>query len=512
MKFVQGQTGLPDRIWVLLGSGSGSFLEAGSFADFEFLDLIGPLVAFGLLVLSFFFLFSLFSFASFFSFLSVLSRPWSWLTQWVKAIRCWKLFRFRPLRCPRYLRRFFMGSETEKPVPGEVPGGEDHSNHPGSSEGSPEVSGAKTPEESRSRTLMKSFPFSGPSRRYICLHQVSERSLACLNHRHAYEVWEGGLRDLLYTRVRLRAYRKVKVPAFPVNVPLILALYEMKLRDELLSLQVCSPTLVGGRNWRKLSSEEILQRAVQAYFSPSCGGFHEFTELDYPAYALRVMSNPHSDSGFRPEFDADTVRYFVELHPLYFLSVSLPHLHFLDLASLIAEILDPRFFVDIYHTERFSKLYSYFGLFPENIRRILDGRSYSYRSSAGRGDSDQPGTWTGSEGQSVSSEPALPSAQDEPAELRYLRRCQLVYDCVFSMVPNDSQEEAPQFFLWREQRRFGGGVKGTLRALQKFLQFVAMIWKDQLYKRSNSWKEPLFVPEYFFHSSDEVSWFRSLYN
>lgn len=417
-----------------------------------------------------------------------------------------------------------MDSENQKPSPGQASGGsgpaelsKQSGKTPGSEPGSL--------SEARPSTLMKSFPLSGASKRYICLHQVSDQSLACLNHRNAYELWEGNLQDVLYARIRLRSYRKVKVVASPENVPLILALYEMKLRDELASLQVCSPSLISN-NWRRLPPADLLYRAAQTYFSPSCGGFHEFTEINYPSYALRAMVSPASESGFKPDFDPSFVRYFVEMHPLYFLSVSLPHLHFLDLARLVAEILDPRFFVDIYHTERYSKLYGYFGLFPTYVRKVLNDHFYSssFPGSGAGSFPDPKKAKTSSPSSSSSrsresSSPQTPSPpspvsppQSETPEKRYLRRCQLVYDCSFSVLPNDSQEEAPQFFLWREQRRFGGGIKGTLRALQKFLRLISMIWKDQLYKNSNSWKEPLFVPEYFFDSSDEISWFRSIYN
>jgi hypothetical protein len=47
---------------------------------------------------------------------------------------------------------------------------------------------------------------------------------------------------------------------------------------------------------------------------------------------------------------------------------------------------------------------------------------------------------------------------------------------------------------------------------QKFLAFVHTMWLDWLYKMPNPWNEPLFVPEYFFSSKEEVDRFRAFFN
>lgn len=218
------------------------------------------------------------------------------------------------------------------------------------------------------------------------------------------------------------------------------------------SLEVASP-LIGGTPAEQVAPEEVLFRMRQCRLPASLGGWHKVSHLDYPAYAL--VHQYQLQSRFSAHVEAH-----LKVHPAW------PALKFVSslwpeyAAILLADVLDPRWFIDRRHTDRVGKLQAHLGLTPANMARAVAGDT-------------SPGP---------------------------------VYRCRVTMLawsgqgpPTETNSNRPGDFLWRIFNANGGGAKGFLRASQKFVVFLRHTWLQTL-----SGHPELFVPERLFKRPDEI--------
>lgn len=255
---------------------------------------------------------------------------------------------------------------------------------------------------------------------------------------------------------------KVRMMGLPGNNTLLaMALFARKLHGDLDSLEVCSP-LACDTGARREKPESVLFDLRKWGGRPSCGGWHEFTHLDYPTYNIAFLLGYSGDTGI-----TEQMLRLLRDHPVWPAISAVPHLSCLNLCRLLASILDPRFFIDPADPDRLSKLEAYLGLDPKIA--ICEGRIES------------------------------PTHQ----HMRYRN----VLSCWKNDDPGrDVALDSPELFIWRAFYEAGGGWKGDLRASQRFVYYLRHTWLDALYPEK-PWVEPLFVPEHFF-DAPTARWYR----
>ncbi len=227
---------------------------------------------------------------------------------------------------------------------------------------------------------------------------------------------------------------KYRVLGMPEHAPLIMELYQhyCSHRREGV-LEVASPLVC--ENERERHDPEIaLFRMRQCLAPPSLGGWHRFTELDYPSYAISAQLA--KDNGFN-----DHIRRLLLTHPAWY------DLTFIDtirpeyVVHLLSYILDPRWFVDFRRPERITKIKTFLGLTPRVMRAVSRGEAKDRRAV----------------------------------------RCRTALYCwKGDEQPSSADMERPGNFLWRRWRHAGGGAKGDLRATQAFVSYFIRTWQQQL--------------------------------
>jgi hypothetical protein len=160
----------------------------------------------------------------------------------------------------------------------------------------------------------------------------------------------------------------VRVLGFRENARLISSLYRRRPAHPGLSVEVGRPVVVP---WEQLDGQgpehvlfEIRQLAVQC--PSSMGGWHALTDREYAGYALTALLN----SG---PADAHHVADLLGRHAAWPALSFITHLDLQATAQVLAEIGDPRWFIDPERPDSMSRLRSYFGLPPcggrEDVRQ-----------------------------------------------------------------------------------------------------------------------------------------------
>ncbi len=259
----------------------------------------------------------------------------------------------------------------------------------------------------------------------------------------------------------------VQIIAEANNVPVILHLYERKLEGKLASVQICSPN---SENRKRRPEVMMLDSHQWTGWPASMGGWHEFTEDDYPSYYLAKHHHTKADLAI--------LHNVLKLHPAWNALSFIPHLNEDKCARLIGLILDPRWFVDPEEPDKNARLEAYLGLLPPVQTALAGG-----------------------------------TAKDDEefkATDKQMRHCKLVMECWRMGRPTSKAEYAqPTNFLWRLHAMEGSGTMANLRASQTFIAFLKYVWLDAMYKnRGGVSYDGLFVPEYFFKQKDEVNAFK----
>jgi hypothetical protein len=253
---------------------------------------------------------------------------------------------------------------------------------------------------------------------------------------------------------------RVRVAATAANVPLILALHEYVVRGDVESLQVGSPRMFRGPGDCEDPGVALLR--MRAWDKPaSLGGWHHFTDRDYPSYALayNIGTGCSEELAFQ----------LLKAHPAWPALSFITTVDYYRCACLMGTLLDPRWYIDICAAERTSKMESFLGLFPANAYLLWDEKSRRGRKF----ENFQLtfGAWRGS-----------------------------------AVIDGDYPDE-PGRFLERAYQKAGGGWKGMLRSTQRFVRFVRHFWLSQLAGDTSS-KDGLFVADHMFKTAEEVDAFR----
>lgn len=254
----------------------------------------------------------------------------------------------------------------------------------------------------------------------------------------------------------------VRVLGTQANAALISRLHqEAKLGGP--AVEVATP-LVCATEAERNNPIMALEAMRRALLPASLGGWHILTDVEAISYELAVYAQQAGDAVLPLEALA-----LFRRHPAY---AALSFIRTVDeeaACRLVAEILDPRWFVDLRHPDRRAKLESYLGVCPHGI-----------------------------------SEAASPVPTVKGRRCRLVLRSwqwqELPAAYAFPLEP-EALGTHPRDFLWRIWDQTGRGERGALRACQKLLQFVKAVWLDSLYLLKQQ-REPLFVPEHFFRTEE----------
>lgn len=290
----------------------------------------------------------------------------------------------------------------------------------------------------------------------------------------------------------IRPDQSVRALGLSSNVRLLMYLYDLKQKERLASVEVCSPLAAKVDKQRRNPEAAIIsmRRFTKA---ASLGGFHEFTEMDYRAYAL--AQSVHEGMMLGEPVDERTLR-LLRAHPAWKPLSFVENLNRVAVAGLLSYILDPRYYVDDCKPDSQCKLEAFLGLNPRTQAGVSGVRS--------RG--------------------------------RHHSRCKVVLECwkdhslvqlirdtyeLHTPVPianNPKPGWAPYDFVWREWgRRMGYGnpdapmgdpIIADLRASQRLITFVRQVWLGELYRNSPAapdGRASLFRPSDFFQHPTEIA-------
>ena len=253
------------------------------------------------------------------------------------------------------------------------------------------------------------------------------------------------------------------------NVNLILELHLLRHDDPNFRLYVCTPALCHTEAERR-DPEIALIRARRYMLPGSLGGWHRFGYNDYPVYALAYLIDTEADPS------VDHLSQLLGSHVIW-PALSFANVDEVACAKLVAQILDPRWFIDLQHPDRTSRLESYLGL------RLRDG--VHTRSDGNHATSDDGNCLPDPRSRAVVNcwLPSLEETLDTDRGLKY-----------------------PENFLYRiwVHHALDGPVKAQLRVSQAFVRFLRHVWLDALYKGGDG----LFAPEHFFKHEYEVEGFK----
>lgn len=215
------------------------------------------------------------------------------------------------------------------------------------------------------------------------------------------------------------------------NAPLICQLYEQFCGPcRTGKLEVATPAVCMTEQERRDPSI-ALYRMRQYHLPASLGGWHTVDEFDYPSYAITTQLD-------RDGKVTDPIRKLLLTHPVYHDMMFLPQFDADALIHLIANIRDPRWYIDLDHPDRVGRLKSYLGLSPRYVRQMLAGQ--------------------------ISTPKTL--------------RCQQVFQCWHGRTnqpPTNSDN-----FLWKPWIQSQGTWQAALSVSHKFLTFLAKTWHQQL--------------------------------
>jgi hypothetical protein len=261
----------------------------------------------------------------------------------------------------------------------------------------------------------------------------------------------------LYSSPVLRVSSNVRVLGLSQNAELITNMYLRKRQRELGSILVAGPNICeSGLELR--DPYIVLMRMRESFLTSACGGWHTMTDADYATYALVAKARQTAHW-----FDTPA-RAFYTAHPAFPALQFIPNISNQDAATLLATIVDPRWYVDRRIPDRASKLELYLGLTPKIQRRISNDKKLICRG-------------------------------------RDLR-CAIVLNCWKTQHPGAVDYNLPQNFIWRVWKAAGGGAKGDLRASQAFVRYLRLNWLDALILRAGP-RDRIFSSNNFFKTSEE---------
>lgn len=195
----------------------------------------------------------------------------------------------------------------------------------------------------------------------------------------------------------------------------------------------------------------VLYRTRQCLLGASLGGWHRYVAAsDGPVYRLAGAAVEE-----RVAIAAD--------HPIWYDLQFLTRPNQRALADVLAEIVDPRWFVDARNPNRYGRLRCFFRIRPQSLHKLRAGDS-------------------------------------SPGIRRFGRLLDVIGD-----VSNPS--DAPGDFLRRVAGSAASPDRGLLSACRLLLAYVVRVWEQRIQILSQSRQtEPLFLPELLFRDFEAQGW------
>lgn len=169
-----------------------------------------------------------------------------------------------------------------------------------------------------------------------------------------------------------------------------------------------------------------IYRMRQCLLAPSLGGWHRVTQADYATYRLLVAIRR-----------GEPTQPWLRRHPAYYDLKFIRTLNEVAAARLLAEIIDPRWYIDIKNPYRLARLRAYMGLTPK------------YAARWGQAD-----------------------------ESTVVQRGETAAACWMQDRVPDYKD--PRNFLWRRAAVADRVQLGSLRATQVLLTYLVRTWQQQL--------------------------------
>lgn len=268
-------------------------------------------------------------------------------------------------------------------------------------------------------------------------------------------------------------YNNVRMVGMHCNAELITKLYEAKRKVE-----VCTPLIVERWADRRKPGPVLFELGLCSW-SPSQGGFHTVTEVDYNTYALvAALSRPCSEP---------TMLSLLHKHPAWKPLSFIRPIPKIKAAVVLASVIDPRWFIHLAYPDRPSKFHEGLGLNMHTQARV--------------------------------------TLVQPSARLRGYTICDYVLDCWKDVTQEPQVQQifelagikpiadsirtglAPWDFCWRTWAKYKDPVKADLRGSQRFADFLRQTWLSEIYRGAKSTPEEraaLFRPADFFKFDEEV--------
>lgn len=244
----------------------------------------------------------------------------------------------------------------------------------------------------------------------------------------------------------------VRLLGMSQNAALIVQLADLVEQRGDGRLEVASPLLCDTQQERQ-NPEIAVGRMRQCRVAASLGGWHVVTEDDRTIYEM-VAASKQRDTSPRGTRLVD----LFSKHPLSRYLAFVETLDEVCAAKLVAEIIDPRWYVDRANPSRVSRLQSYLGLTPKNFEKLAVRKI-------------KPNT------------PAL-------------RRAELAY-AAWADAPQLNAQNTSNFVLERYTLA-GGGHIGALRATQVFICYLARTWQHVIVN-AGPVPQDMFLPAELLH-------------
>jgi hypothetical protein len=247
----------------------------------------------------------------------------------------------------------------------------------------------------------------------------------------------------------------VRISGDPSSSPLVCALAP-RVSAGCLRVEIGSPRLAHTPAIQLGTSQVLLRlRERPEGLAASLGGWHALSDTTLPTYQLAVA--------LASEVPAPDWESVFHKHPTWPSLSFLGTLDKLSAARTVVAIMDPRWFVDVAHPNRASRLFLYLGLTPDAFRATKASGRKTLRAVIARR------AWVG------------------------------------DGAPADAS--SPSQFLWRWH---GGCESGAdYRTTRWFIDYLRQTWLSALYQARVPGSEPLFDPHIHFDNVSVAEAYRS---
>ncbi|MEM5809185.1 MAG: hypothetical protein QXH92_04700 [Candidatus Aenigmatarchaeota archaeon] len=259
-----------------------------------------------------------------------------------------------------------------------------------------------------------------------------------------------------------------RIPAYDVNLPLIIGLSPICFTKPNYRLYICKPRIIPSSETDPIFS---ISAARNWSRSISFGGWRLFTYRDYGVFALRnYIINKKLFHMNNSELTHDKmVQQFLKQVVIYPAIKFFKYINIPKLVFLLASILDPRFFRDSQRPYSCCRLLSYLGLYNKNIFKAF------YYSD----------------------------------KYENAKRWPLFYSSSTFWLPTTKPKEIVAFYKDTKDYFCGLLVKGEFspeaiyRTIKKVIKYLFLIWCDFL---SFTHFCRIFIPEKFFDEKTAEIW------